>query len=263
MKIISINLNQERNEVINEIKIKPLSDMHIGDKLSNLKEIKKVLEEIKNESNTYTILNGDMCNTAIKSSKSDVYSEELTPMQQIIQLHELLEPIKDKIFVIASGNHEDRIQRETDIDIIRIAARELGIEDRYADGMWYLFLQFGQEQGRKTRVSPVMYQITGYHGSGNGRKSGGKINRLEEMHEVTTADLYIMSHTHKPIITKGVIFIPDEQHKTLIKKEQYYLMTNSFLEYGGYAEKLGLPPSNTGNTEAILSGKVKKIKLSM
>ncbi len=259
MKVIRVNLNNERNEIVDDILIKPISDIHLGDPLCNLKALKKVLQEIKEEENTYTILNGDMCNVALKNSKSDVYSDDMTPMQQMVELSSLLEPIKDKIFVMGSGNHDDRVQKETNIDIIRIIARELGIEDRYADGMWYLFLQFGKcRRGR-----PIQYEITGYHGNVGGRKSGGKINRLEDMSAISIADLYIMSHSHKPISTKGVIFLPDEQHQTMIKKELYYLMTNSFVEYGGYAETMGLPPSNTGMTEALLSGKVKKIKLSI
>ena len=41
------------------------------------------------------------------------------------------------------------------------------------------------------------------HGYGGGRKDGGKINRLEDMTNVIIADLYLMSHTHKPISTKS------------------------------------------------------------
>ena len=72
----------------------------------------------------------------------------------MIELSSLLEPIKDKILVIGSGNHDDRVQKETNIDIIRIVARELGIEERYADGMWYLFLQFGKCK----RNRPIQYE---------------------------------------------------------------------------------------------------------
>ena len=260
MKTISIDLNKEKNTILESIKILPLADLHLGDKLANLKAIKKVLEQIKNEENTYTIINGDLANVALKNSKSDTYDESLTPMQQIIEISAMLKPIKDKILVISTGNHEDRITRDTSIDIIRVVARELGIEDRYADGMWYLFLSFGKslDKGRK-----ITYQISGVHGNAGGRMSGGKINALERLSTVSIADLYIMSHTHKPIITKSVIYVPDEQHKTVLKKELFYLMTNSFLEYGGYAEKLALSPSNTTMTEAELSGKAKRIKLTM
>ena len=69
MKIIKVDLDKD----IKELTIIPLSDVHIGDKLSNLKLLKECLERIKKEPHTYTIINGDFCNTALKNSKSDVY----------------------------------------------------------------------------------------------------------------------------------------------------------------------------------------------
>lgn len=258
MKIIKVDLNKETGRIVDNITIIPIADVHIGDKLSNLKLLKKVLERIKNEPNTYTIINGDLCNMALKNSKSDVYSDNLTPMEQVLTATELLEGIKEKILVISTGNHEDRTMKETNIDVTRLIAKQLGIEDRYADAWWYLYLTLGKD----TRGRAITYGITGIHGYGGGRKSGSKINRLEDMSQVVIADLYLMSHTHKPIGTKGVIYVPYYQSKALSKQEMYYLMTNSFLESNnGYAEKMGFVPSNTGITEAQLSGVKRKVKI--
>ena len=45
--------------------------------------------------------------------------------------------------------------------------------------------------------------------------------------------------------------MPYYQSKALQKQEMYYLMTNSFLESdGGYAEKMGLPPSSKQQSRA-------------
>lgn len=254
MKIIK----RELDKSIKKLTIIPISDVHIGDKTANIKAFREVLERIKNEPNTYTILNGDLCNIALKASKSDVYSDELTPMQQVLQVINFLEPIKDKILVMSNGNHEERITRDTNIDILYLVAKQLKIEQVYSPSWWYLYLSFGQDKkGRK-----VNYTLTGYHGSGGGRKSGGKINRLEEMSQVVIADVYLMSHTHKPIATKGIIYTPYYQSKTLTKQQMYYLMTNSFVEYdGSYAERMGMIPSNTTITEAELGGSEKTIKL--
>lgn len=258
MKVIKINLNEEMGKVVDKVTIIPIADVHIGDKLSNLKLLKEALQRIKDEPNTFTIINGDLCNMALKNSKSDVYSDDLSPMEQVLKATELLEGIKNKILVISTGNHEDRTTKETNIDVTRLIAKQLGIEDRYANTWWYLYLTLGKDiKGR-----PITYGITGVHGYGGGRKSGGKINRLEDMSQVVIADLYLMSHTHKPISTKNCIYIPYYQSKALSKQEMYYLMTNSFLESdGGYAEKMGFPPSNTSITEAHLSGVKRKIKL--
>lgn len=259
MKVIKVNLNDERDDKLDEIRIIPIADAHIGDKTASLKKLKEVIKKIEEEPNTYTIINGDLCNVALKTSKSDVYSDQMSPMEQINTLIELLEPIKDKILVMSSGNHENRIIKDTSIDVLDLASRELGIHDRYSNSWWYLYLRFGEkDQGRK---APMTYVITGYHGSGGGRRSGGKINRLEEMSQVVIADLYIMSHTHKPMTTTGVIYLPDFANNTLNRKEMHYLMTNSFLEYeGSYGEAMGMIPQSTGITEAVLDGHKRKIK---
>lgn len=252
MKVIKRDLGN-----IDKLTIIPISDVHIGDKTANLKAFKEVLERIKNEPNTYAIVNGDICNFAFKNSKSDVY-EGLTPMTEILEAIKYLEQIREKLLVLCSGNHEDRLSRETNIDAMYLIAKQLGLEELYSPSWWYLYLSFGKDKkGRK-----VNYTLTGYHGSGGGRKSGSKINRLEEMSQVVIADVYLMSHVHKPIATKGIIYTPYYQSKTLSKQEMYYLISNSFVEYeGSYAEKMGMIPSNNTITEAILSGKEKSIKL--
>ena len=256
MKVIKRDLDTN----IDKLTIIPISDVHIGDKTANIKAFKEVLERIKNEPNTYTIINGDICNFAFKNSKSDVYSESISPMNEILEAIKYLEEVKSKILVLCSGNHEDRLARETNVDAMYLIAKQLGLEDLYSPSWWYLYLSFGKgEKGRK-----LNYTLTGYHGGSGmgGRKSGSKINRLEEMSQVVIADIYLMAHVHKPIATKGIIYTPYYQSKTLTKQEMYYLISNSFVEYeGSYAEKMGMIPSNNGITEAILDGKQKQIKL--
>lgn len=254
MKIIKRDLDTN----IDKLTIIPISDVHIGDKTANLKAFKEVIERIKNEPNTYTILNGDLCNIALKTSKSDVYSDELTPMEQVLQIINFLEPIKDKILVMSNGNHEDRITRDTSIDVLYLVAKQLRIEQVYSNSWWYLYLSFGHSNKNR----PMLYTITGYHGSGSSQTTGAKANRIKKMSQVVLADCYIMSHVHEPLTTKGIIFVPDYQHKSIVKKEMYYCISNAFVEYeSSYAEKMGLIPSNNGINEIQLDGHKKLIKM--
>lgn len=254
MKVIEKNLGQDRDKIT----IIPISDVHIGDKTSNLKAFKEVIERIKNEPNTFTILNGDLCNIALKNSKSDVYNDEMTPMEQVLQIIKFLEPIKDKILVMSNGNHEDRITKDTSIDVLYLVAKQLHLEQAYSPSWWYLYLTFGKTNKNR----PALFTISGYHGFGGGSTTGGKANKVKKMSQVVLADIYLMSHVHEPINTKGVIFVPDYQHKSIVKKEMYYCISNSFVEYeGSYAEKMGLIPSNTGINEIVLDGTKKTIRL--
>lgn len=254
MKVIKRDLGEE----FKQIKVLSLSDLHIGDELCNLRLIKAVLEEVKNSNDTFIILNGDLINNSTRNSIGNVYND-MSPMESIVMLCDLLEPVKERILCITNGNHELRSMKEDGIDIVRLVARQLGIEDRYSEGWWYLYLTLGM--GNKGR--PVMYTLTGVHGYGGGRKNGGKINNLVEMSDKVIADVYVMSHTHTPIITRNSIFVPDYQHRSLVQKDKFYLMTNSFLEYGGYGELYGYTPSTTEHQEMLLSGTKKQIKLIM
>ncbi len=254
MKVIKKDLSSD----IKKLTIIPISDVHIVDKTANLKAFKEVIERIKNEPNTYTILNGDICNFALKNSKSDVY-EGLSPMTEILEAIKYLEEIREKVLVISSGNHEERLIRETNIDPTYLIAKQLHLEDVYSPSWWYLYLTFGNT----TKNRPALYTISGFHGGqSNGSTTGSKANKVKKMSQVVLADCYIMSHVHEPLNTKGVIFVPDYQHKSIVKKEMYYCISNSFVEYeGSYAEKLGLIPSNTGINEIELDGRKKSIRL--
>lgn len=257
MKVIKRDLGEQ----FKSIKLLALSDFHIGDELCNLKLIRSVLEDVKNSNNTFIILNGDLIDNSTRNSVgAGIYQDNgLTPMEQIVLLCDLLKDVKDRILCITNGNHELRTMKTDGIDIIRLVARQLGIEDRYSEGWWYLYLTLGISNKQR----PIMYTITGVHGYSGGRKSGGKINALVEMSDKVIADIYVMGHTHTPIMTRNSVFVPDYQHRSLVKKDKYYLMTNSFLEYGGYGEQYGFTPGTTEHQEMILDGTKKQIKLIM
>jgi predicted phosphodiesterase len=263
MKIIKVSLNERFKELENakNIEIIVIGDLHIGDKLFNKKKFLEMRDYIKNTENCFCILNGDLINNATKNSVSDIYNEELSPMQQINVLLDYLEPIKDKILVATNGNHEFRSFKESGIDIMAIVMRELRLSDRYAEDSYYLFLYFGEKnQGRK---APMVYTIYGKHGLGGGGTPGGKINKLVKMSETCFADLYVISHMHQPIATSLDFIIPDYANQSLNQKTMKFLMSNSCLEFGGYGERFNLRPASTDYTKAILSGKERRIKIEL
>lgn len=63
---------------------------------------------ILSESNRYVVLNGDLMNTALKNSKSDVYKDTLKPSEQLELLKKELMPIKHRILAATNENHENR-----------------------------------------------------------------------------------------------------------------------------------------------------------
>ena len=82
---------------LNEIKLIIISDLHYGNPYFSYKHFQRTVDFIKNNENTYCFLNGDLCESVIKSSKGEIYKQTGSPDDQKKQIVEWLTPIKDYI----------------------------------------------------------------------------------------------------------------------------------------------------------------------
>jgi predicted phosphodiesterase len=237
-----------------------LADLHIGDPLCDRKLIKQRVDYIKNTESAYCILNGDICNWATRNSVSDIYSEQMSPMQQIKEFVDLFSPIKDKILSIQPGNHENRSYRSDGIDITELACRELGIADKYSQTASLVFIRLGENsRGRKESIGTgklrrVCYVLYVLHGSGGGRKEGSKANRLAEMASVVDADIYIHSHTHLPMIMRQAFYRLDLPNSCAAPVDKLFVNTSATLWYGGYGEQYEYKPNSKATPVIYLDG---------
>lgn len=247
MTSIKIDLPKD----IQEIKIHTFADWHIGDRECNLKEIEEQIAEVRDDPNAYCILNGDLINNATKTSVSDCYSATMSPMQQLEKLIELLTPIKNKILAITTGNHERRTYNKEGIDIVKIVAKELKLENRFAEAGAFIFLRFGWNAMRKRKH---WYSIYATHGCGGGKRAGGKVNRLEDLTGIVDADIYIHSHTHLPFVMKQKFYRSDAINSNVAEVDKLFVNTSAKLEYGGYGEVFEFRPASTQTPVIHLSG---------
>ena len=74
-------INIDLSEDSNNIPIYVLSDVHRGDPNADLKILEKIISYIESTPDCYCILLGDILNTALTTSKSDIYSETLNVSQ--------------------------------------------------------------------------------------------------------------------------------------------------------------------------------------
>jgi len=242
-----------------EVEILPLADLHLGDIHSDGLKIREWLSYIRDRENCFCILNGDLMNTAIKSSISDTYLESLTPMEQLQQCVKLFEPIKEKVLLVTAGNHERRIARETSIDTTLLMAEQLGLGELYAPESALLFVQFGKQNAHNNN-QPVLYSIYCVHGSGGGRKEGGKVNRLADLAEIIDADIFVHSHSHLPVVMKNGYYRVNTRHCTVSKVDRLFVNTSSSLEWGGYGEIASFKPNSLETPLIILNGTKKSMK---
>ena len=256
MKPIRCTLPRE----LKQIELHTMADLHIGDRYCDTALIKKRLEYIRETEHACLILNGDIINNATKTSVSDCYAEELSPMEQIARFVELFEPVKDKIIAITSGNHENRTYNKEGIDITALAAAQLGLADRYSKSAAVVFLRVGaQSDGTKEsngsgKVRRVCYTLYVTHGSGGGRKEGAKAIRLADMAGIVDADVYVHSHTHLPLVMKQAFYRVDSKNSTVYPVNKLFVNTAAALDYGGYGEAYEYKPGSKDTPVIYLSG---------
>lgn len=243
-----------------QIEIHPMSDLHIGDRHCDYKSILERIEYIKNTPNCYCILDGDLMDMAVSTSIGDTYGASIQPMEQLKHCVRLFEPIKDKILAVLPGNHEHRIYKTDGLDITELMCSQLGIMDRFSSTTALVFVRFGKS---KERNRPQLYTIYVTHGTGGGRKEGGKINRLADLSAIVDADIYVMGHTHLPVIMKESYFRVSGSNSSVALVDKLFVNTAASLDYGGYGDAQGYKPASKQSPVIYLNGLKREMKAQL
>lgn len=237
------------------------ADTHIGDLLTDGQLLNERLHHCEETENCVVILNGDLCNNAVKNGVSDVYAESIKPMEQIQRVVELFGKLAEqgKIVAITDGNHERRTYRNDGLDLTEVIATQLGIHDRYSPGAALIFLRFGENNKRKK----MSYTLFCNHGSGGGSKMGGKANRLVGMADIIDADVYFHSHTHEPIIVKRGFFRTNFGNNSVQRIDRLFVNTAAYMDYGGYGEIAEYTPNSKDTPIVFLDGHKRRMVAKM
>lgn len=235
------------------IEIHSMADLHIGDSSCDYKSILERIEYIKNTDNAYCVLDGDLMDTAIASSIGDTYGANLQPMEQLKQCVKIFEPIKEKILAVLPGNHENRVYKSDGLDITELLCAQLGIPDKYSPTTALLFIRFGKNT-KRTPYRPQLYTVYVTHGSGGGRREGGKVNRLADLASIVDADIYIHAHTHLPLVFKESFFRVSGSNSSVALVDKLFVNTAASLNYGGYGDKQGYKPASKCSPVIYLHG---------
>ena len=241
-----------------EIELLVLADYHYADPHSDHDAIRKDIDYVNSHDNAYCVLAGDLLDCALRSTLGDVYSN-LSPMAELAAITELLGPIARKIVAIVPGNHEARHYKTNGVDLTRLLARQLGIEDKYSDDAAVIFLRFGQD-GKRNHSRPICYTIYLTHGFGGGRKEGGKIQRLADYAQIVDADIYVCGHTHLPASFKTGFARPSAANSSITYCTKLYVNSAAKLNYGGYGDTGGFKPPCTDTPMILLNGEKKEMR---
>ena len=241
------------------IELLVLADYHYADPHSDHDAIRKDIDYVNSHENAYCVLAGDLLDCALKSSLGDAYVN-LSPMEELTAMMDLLQPIAHKVLAIVGGNHEARHYRTNGVDMTRLLARQLGIEDKYSPDTALLFLRVGRDSKSNGHHRPILYTIYLTHGSGGGRKEGGKIQRLADYCQIVDADIYCVGHTHLPASFKTGFVRPNASNSSVGYCTKLYVNCAAKLQYGGYGDTGGFKPPCIDTPRILLSGETKDMR---
>ena len=232
-------LIQSKYENLDHLNIYPLGDVHIGSKEFDLELFKKWIEVVKNDPNGVVVIIGDMLNMGLRNSKSNVYEETLSPMEQKELCYELLEPIADKIIAGCSGNHEYRAVKEVGMNPLYDVFCRLRIEDRYRENACFIKLTVGK-QGK----NPITYGVVLTHGSSKSKDE-------KWTYSVDGCDCFISGHTHLGTHQPMGKIRMDLTHNKVKTVGYQHIVVLPFQNYGGYAVRGKYMPNHLGQFQCI------------
>ncbi len=231
-----------------------VADLHIGDDLSRVDEFVDFTKFVLAKENRYIITLGDMINNNLKNSVGSTYEDIIPPSQQKKELVRHLEPVRERILAMTGGNHEYRSQRDADHDPTEEIAFRLGAP--YCEDEIIMRLAFGRTNITTKRKE--VYTLFASHGCAGGRTAGNAINRLIAMSSNVFAHCYIGAHKHQKSSHRQIFRLPDMQNKNVLEVEQLFVLTPSWLNYGGYARRKQFQPQVRGATKITLHSRMKK-----
>jgi len=248
-KIICKQLPRE----LEEIELYAVADLHAGDTLSRMDEFMDFITFILERENRYIITLGDLMNNNLKSSVGSVYEDIIPPNQQKKEIVRQLEPARERILAMTGGNHEERTKKDADQDITEEIAYRVGAT--YAEDEIVLKLSFGE---KPHNGKPQVYTIYASHGCAGGRKPGNALNWLVDMSGNIFADLYFAAHKHQRSSHRQIFRLPDLHNNNIREVEQLFVLTPSWLGYGGYARRRQYSPQVRGAAKVVLQAAPKK-----
>ena len=248
----------------NDIRIIPVSDVHLGAAEHMTKQWEQFCGSVLETPNTYITLGGDLINNATRNSVSDIFKETMFPSAQKRKMAEMLKPLarEGRILCAVSGNHERRSQKDCDNEPMFDIMCKLDLEHLYRENMAFVKIQIGNVKGDGNRNPTYVLVVT--HGAGGGVATGGAVNRNERFgYVVDGADCLIVGHTHKPFVTQPSKIFVDSRNNKISFKPFKVVSSTAWLDFGGYAAQKMLVPSSHAPQIITLCGNKKEIKVTM
>lgn len=269
-----IETNYHKIEIIrtcDSIHLHFIGDTHKGLVNHDEKKFDSLIANIEKDPQAYWFFMGDMCDNRRPDHK--FYDPETSDFKLTKKEHnnnfiyscykemkKRLIRIKSKCLGIHEGNHDlgNKYGHPYVLDMCEL------LKVPY---LGYRALSVVTISHPTCTASSQTYKIFTTHGSGGGRKTGAKINRIEDEAMSTDADIYAQGHTHLLSIHEGIKHaasrVVDGAFK-IIERPQIFINTGSFLKSyvegsPNYSEKFSFKPQPTGSAMLKIEARKNKI----
>lgn len=232
----------------NPITIFPISDVHYGSLEHQADAWLDFCKMIKQTPNAYVILGGDLINNNTRSSVGSPWDDVVRPREQKARMVEFLTPIKDRILCCTTGNHESRSLKDADYDPTYEIMTKLDLEDLYRPNICFMKISLGERERDGSPCQSYTFAVT--HGAGNG--SSTVVSRNERFGNVIDGlDCLVVGHTHKGTVSKPSKIVISRRNNTVKLSHYTVISMVSWMNYGGYALKKMLLPSNVADPQRL------------
>lgn len=221
-----------------------LNDWHLGSHAVNEGLLNKIISFVdSNRDNTRILMNGDLFHNITKHSKGSLSDQQLTPQEQFDLAVETFKPYVDLIDGVTVGNHDWRTEEETDIDLMLMFCKMIGIEESYLKYRGVVGYSIGKN----------FYSIEMYHGTGGGGTIASVERNLVKMKR-SIADVFYVGHWHKEFAKPIKEYHIDPYNKKVKEYKKWYLCGNTLVDTEKYAKKFAYDESFPSQAVIKLSG---------
>ncbi len=252
IRIIKHHLSPEEQFIY----IVPIADTHIG-RGFNEQTFLGYRDWILSKSNAFTVLIGDILDCpSIHAKNSEMWEQTLTPKKARDKAEELFKPLAPRILGVVSGNHEERIRKETDIYVLQELLIKIGCSEYIFDPQ---MLVVGITLGRNSSSggnTPYRFNILLQHGWGGARRTGGQVNKAEELSAVVrNADVYLIAHEHNLFMSRYDSAEINNSADFCTQFRQVFVGCGGFQDYSGFQKRIARRMPNIGAPRIRLEGK--------
>ncbi len=220
------------------IYIIPIFDMHIGGAKYGVHLFAEELFDgyvswILERPNAFAVLGGDIIAASARGGRTyEIWNQFFNPQQQLEYAGEKLYPLVDRILGVVSGNHEDRIYAQVGLEPMSSLCSMLGVDHKLygRDGLM-VKTSFGPHSN-----IPFFTYIT--HGWGGARRTGGQVNKVEELGVLIHADVYLTGHEHTLFMSRNEYQMPSKNLSMRLYRK-LFLGCGCFCEYTPYLQSIG------------------------